>query len=104
MKKVVIIIPIYKEKISKSEQTSLIQCMKVLGKYPIIFVGPRSLNTNFYEYLCKNKNISFQIKRFKDEYFKGLAEYSRLLLNKDFYKTFKSRIWRSNNQTLWKQN
>lgn len=89
MKKAAIIIPIYKEQLSESEVKSLLQCIKVLNKYPIIFVCSKSLNVHNYEHLCQQNNTEVFFERFEDKYFSGLLEYSQLLLNIDFYKRFK---------------
>lgn len=88
MNKCAIVIPIYKECLSESEILSLNQCFKILGNYPIIFICQMSLDIGFYENFCKLKNIEFRIQQFDDKYFKGLAEYSKLLLDVNFYKQF----------------
>lgn len=85
-----IIIPIYRKNISENELLSLTQCFKILNNYPVVFVGPESLDTKFYEEFCNTHNIEFKIERFKDKFFKGLSEYSKLLLNVNFYKKFES--------------
>lgn len=90
MQTAAIVIPIYKKNISENETLSLLQCFKVLGKYPIIFVCPKSLDTRFYEDLCKSNGIEFKAERFQDKFFKGLVAYSRLLLNINFYKRFEN--------------
>lgn len=84
----VIVIPIYKTKLSENEVLSLKQCFKILGKYPIIFVCADSLNTNFYEEACKSAGITFKVKKFEDKFFESTHSYSRLLLDKIFYKAF----------------
>jgi hypothetical protein len=47
MEKVAIVIPIYKSQLNPEEEISLLQCMKVLGKHPIRFVAPASLDLSF---------------------------------------------------------
>lgn len=69
---------------SVNEIISLKQCIKILQGYPIIFVGPISLNTKKYEELCEN----FLIKRFNDKYFEDIDGYNRLMLSPAFYKVF----------------
>lgn len=64
-KLVAVTIPIYKQEVDYNEFVSLIQCLKVLYKYPIIFYAPQSLNTTFYEDFCKDKE-DFRIERFDD--------------------------------------
>lgn len=81
MKKVAIIVPIYKE-ISYLEDISLQQCFKVLSKsHPIFCVKPKSLNLNTkYPF---NNFFSFD-----DAYFKDIAGYNRLMLSGEFYEAF----------------
>jgi len=83
-----IIIPVYKKKPSESELLSLTQCLAVLGEYPISFVCPNKLDTSFYENICKSKGVEPIVERFDDDFFNGLVDYSRLLLNVGFYKKF----------------
>jgi hypothetical protein len=84
---VAVTIPIYKEHIDQDEMLSLSQTIKVLGRHPIIFFAPESLDTSFYENYCKDK-IAFQIKKFKDDFFSGIPGYNRLMLSQEFYKSF----------------
>lgn len=81
MKKVAVIVPIYKE-ISYLEDISLQQCFKVLSKsHPIFCVKPNSLNLNTkYTF---NNFISFD-----DAYFKDIAGYNKLMLSGEFYEAF----------------
>ncbi len=88
MSKVVIVIPIYKEKISESELASLRQCIKVLGKYPIEFICPESLNVSEYEKYLSSTVASYSYIRLNNKHFMSTRTYSNLLLMKDFYTIF----------------
>lgn len=90
MNKPVIVIPIYKIKPTENEVLSLTQCFNILGNYPIVFVAPQSLDTNFYESLCQSNNIEFKLQKFDDKFFASTNSYSQLMLDKNFYKTFGS--------------
>ncbi|QNR84495.1 hypothetical protein H9N25_21745 [Pedobacter riviphilus] len=81
MKKVAVIVPIYKEP-TALEDISLQQCFKVLAKsHPIFCINPTSLNFNTpYPF---EKFISFD-----DAYFKDIAGYNRLMLAGEFYEAF----------------
>ena len=63
-KRVVIVIPVYKNTLSVNEAKSLAQCKKVLHQYPIIFVAPESLHGDFFTH-------EDQVERFDDAYFKS---------------------------------
>ena len=61
MKKVVVVIPIYKEKLNDLEKISLAQVFDVLGAYDIYFVAPEGLD---YDYRGDAKEKTFQVKTF----------------------------------------
>lgn len=88
MNRCAIVIPIYKNQTLNIEELSLKQCSNILGKYPIIFVTSESLDTSYYENFCNLNNIQFNVQRFNDKYFESVISYSKLLLNKKFYKCF----------------
>lgn len=83
-----IIIPIYKNTIDEDELLSLKQCVTILGKYPITFVAPLSLDmAGYIPYL---DTVNYTIKRFDDHFFKNIRGYNALMLNVDFYKQFQN--------------
>jgi len=84
MPQATIVIPIYQPHINKYEEISLKQCAKVLGKYPIIFVCPNSLDTTIYQSCISDAKI----ERFDDDYFNSIAGYNQLMLSLEFYKRF----------------
>lgn len=81
------IIPIYKPQLNANELLSLQQCLRILKKYPIIFIGPKELNTTIYQEVCQD-SIPFKLQAFDDSYFNGIAGYNKLMLSTGFYKTF----------------
>ena len=81
MSSVVIIIPIYKEKMSICEKISLCQLYKVLGTYTICFVAPKRMK-NFFSDICVN------VEYFENKNFSSIYEYSELLMKKFFYEKF----------------
>lgn len=82
-KSVVIVIPIYKEKLSPTETISLQQLNKILGKYPRIFVAPKSLAFDF-----GSIGDGIAVERFDDMWFQSVTSYSCLMMQKDFYERF----------------
>ena len=82
-RKVVVVIPVYKNCLTAYEEISLQQCLKVLNKYDIIFVAPKALNMSAYK---TTNNV--EIKKFPDECFKDIYSYNRLMLNSKFYERF----------------
>ncbi len=82
--KIAIAIPIYKAKPSIAEKASLLQVIKILGKYEIIFFGPQSLDFTIYKNILPNGNLKY----FQDSYFESITGYSKLMLSPSFYKQF----------------
>ncbi len=80
---VIIGIPIYKSILNDLERISLEQVRKMLGHYPIAFIGPQSLRFDY-----GSEYSSFKVERFPDEYFHSTSSYSQLLLSEDFYQRF----------------
>ena len=84
MNSVAIVIPIYKEKPSTDEQTSLRQSCREFHNFPIIGVCPDDLVTSFYE----DEFPQIIWKRFAPEYFKGISGYNKFMLSEEFYAAF----------------
>ncbi len=80
---VVVAIPIYKAALTDLERQSLSQCVTVLGRYPLVFFGPSSLNADTYLRVAP----SAAVQRFDDRYFSAVEGYSRLLLSESFYES-----------------
>lgn len=79
----VIGIPVYKATLDKFEKISLHQVKKILGRYPITFIAPESLEFDY-----GNEYKDFKVERFPDIYFQSTASYSLLLLSQAFYQRF----------------
>lgn len=82
-KQVVIVIPVYKKKLSLTEQASLLQVQKIWGKYPRVFMAPEGLDFDYGPMMD-----GFTVERFPSMYFKGVTGYSILLLTPAFYERF----------------
>lgn len=84
MQQVAVIIPIYKENPSESEQFSIIRAQEILGNYPIIFVCPKSLILDKYLAIIPGAKFEY----FDEIYFSNVGQYSKLMLSSMFYKRF----------------
>ena len=82
MQQVVIVIPVYKEKLALEEMISMQQVYRILGKYPIRIIAPKRLK------LYYNKMGYYNIVCFSDNYFESVKSYSHLLLTREFYEQF----------------
>jgi len=81
-KTVAIVVPMYSGALSADVQISLRHLHHYLGKYDKYIIAPKNLNI-----LHKQKN--FNIYPLHEKYFTSRESYSRLLLSKSFYKTFR---------------
>lgn len=84
----IIVIPIHKERPSNEEVASLKQCALVMKNHPICIVCPKGLNTKQLSNHLTDFGINWTIERFPEKYFKGIAGYNLLMLDKSFYKRF----------------
>ena len=88
-KSIAVIIPMYKSSINPNEKISLVQLLKVLSDYDILFVVPESLY--FQPALLIPGNPSLEttgVIRFPDKWFSSTIEYSKLLVSREFYSAF----------------
>ena len=81
---VCMIIPVYKEKLSASEERNVLWNIEKAIPMKIFFVGPRFLNLKYY----KNKFPSCEFIGFADDYFRNIQSYNRLMLEPFFYQRF----------------
>jgi hypothetical protein len=86
MNRCAVLIPIYKEMLTVDEAFAVLISLKNLAGYQVFWIAPQSLNTDYYE---KKFQVG-AIKRYPDEYFSGTEGYSRLLVEKNFYRDFKN--------------
>jgi hypothetical protein len=84
MKKVCVVVPIYKPVLNEYEKVSLAQMKKVLHKHPVKIVAPNSLRLSSKELELEK----FSIERFEDSFFSGIQGYNRLMLSSEFYQRF----------------
>lgn len=83
--KVIVLIMAYKQELSEYEKIALCQCVTVLKNHSIKIVKPQSIDLSGWSV----NHASIKCECFKDEFFKDVGSYSRLLLSMDFYKRFK---------------
>lgn len=85
MSNVAIIIPVYKSELRDKELISFYRACKILYRHPIILVCPEEMDTKTYSDIYP----SLHIENFKNEYFKNVQSYNRLMLSHQFYRRFK---------------
>ena len=90
MKKVVVLIPVYKSILGVDEEVSFRQTLTILGKHVISLVCPESLDVEAYGSIANECEIKLEIQRFSNVFFNGIAGYNKLLLSEIFYSRFKN--------------
>lgn len=90
MKMVSVVIPVYKSSPSEDERRSLLQCIKILGRYDILLVCPEGVDMTEYHQIAGDAVLTE--KRFPAEYFRSIDGYNALMTSEFFYRTFES--WR----------
>ena len=81
---VAVLVPLYQATLSLAERASLVQCIRVLGTYPIILIKPAGLEVG--SLLAEFSALRTQ--NFADDFFTGTDSYNRLLTSPDFYLKF----------------
>lgn len=81
---VAIVIPVYKEELSKYEIASLKRCVELFQSYDIFLVTYNTLDLKNYKEIYGE----FKVKYYKKVFFDSINGYNRLMLNLDFYKSF----------------
>lgn len=78
-----VVIPYYHCDLKETEKISLEQCMKILRKYPIIFVVPDDMNETDYPAI---PNVLFEVV--PKEWLLSVVSYNQMMLRKEFYERF----------------
>ena len=82
-KRVCIVIPIYKKKLSRYEKLSIDLVIQKLSCYDIYFATYKEMNMSSY-----GQYKGIKVKYFPRRYFRSIFSYSRLLLKENFYQKF----------------
>lgn len=84
--RVAVCIPVYKREPEKDEELTLRRCARVMGRHPIVFFAPETLELSPYRQWIPTAGE----ERFAPEYFDGISGYNRLLLSREFYDRFRN--------------
>lgn len=79
--KAAVVIPVYKTTLTPIEKLSLAQCVKILGKFDLIYACPKGLDPVF-------ENAPGAVEEFNEDYFKNIQGYNKLMLESSFYERF----------------
>lgn len=81
-KKVKIIIPFYREKLTENEKISLLQCKRILGRYQLCIIKPDNLTLQVEEVQ------GTEVEEFDEKWFRSIQTYNNLMLSEKFYERF----------------
>jgi hypothetical protein len=82
VKKVIVLIPIYKDQLDPLERYSLDHSLEVLSGREVIFIGATNLDRQYYlKYYIKIPHLAFE-----PPYFQTIVGYNQLFLSPSFYK------------------
>jgi hypothetical protein len=86
MKNAIVVIPLYKTNLNDNELLSLKRSLDVLAGHDFAIVCPEGLDLDPLMPLLQS--VSYTVKRFAPDYFKGLSGYNQLMLSQAFYRAF----------------
>ncbi len=82
-----VLVPLYQESMTASEEFSFKNTLSVLSKHDIYVICPKRLS-GYFSALEKEKSLNFSVESFSDRFFAGISGYNNLLLSVDFYSRF----------------
>ena len=88
MRRVIIVIPVYKSKLQEEEIISLRQTFRILKVYPFALVCPEGLDVTDYRKWAIEEGIDMHEEMFAPEFFNGIGGYNRMLMSACFYERF----------------
>ncbi len=88
--KAVVVIPVYKDKISDTEELSFRRTLKILCSHDICLVTFSELDCSFYYEISKELQVPILRENFPKEMFAGIKGYNKLMLSFGFYNRFRT--------------
>ncbi len=82
--RVVIVVPLYSDRLYEHELLSLSRLMDILGNFPITIVKPESLPEKRFRELYP----TLKFESFPDNFFNGIKAYNTLMISEAFYERF----------------
>lgn len=90
MKDCAIIIPVYKEGLTKFERISLKQVLKIIDDYDFIIVTHKGLCLDIYRNLFSKYERKMSIEIYDKSFFESIQGYNNLMMSASFYERFNS--------------
>ncbi len=86
-KRLVVITPVYKKKLSENEYLSIKSSLQNLKNYDKVIIAPEKFLDD-QEFIDTWENYGYRVVFFKDNYFINVDSYNNLMLTKMFYSHF----------------
>jgi hypothetical protein len=83
-----VVVPLYRERLDRTEAIALTQCCRVLGRHAIVFVAPEKLDVDAARAIAGAAAVAPRIERFSASWFRSTGTYNALLLSRPFYERF----------------
>jgi len=88
-KRAAVVIPLYKQSLTESEEFSFKNTLSVLSKHDLYVICPKRIKGHISR-LMDEKHLNFVVEYFSDNFFTGINGYNYLLMSIDFYRRFAS--------------
>lgn len=88
MKKCIVVIPVYKELPSVSEQASFRQTLSILASHSICIFTHNLCNIDWYRRVAEELGKTFSVEFFDESYFRSVEGYNNLCFSAEFYERF----------------
>ena len=79
-----VVIPIYKNALTKNEKLSVQSYLKYFKEYPLVFIAPEKIDEQYY----RNLFPKIEIRKYDNRYFRSNKTYNKLMLSPEFYEGF----------------
>lgn len=89
MKSCIVVIPIYKDVITREERASIRQTYRILGHHDIVFVTHARCRLETYQEIVEAEHGTLRAEFFDKGYFDSTEHYSNLCFSEEFYLRFK---------------
>jgi hypothetical protein len=83
-----VVVPLYRERVDRTEAIALTQCCRVLGRHGIVFIAPEKLDIAAASAIAAAAGVEPRVERFAAGAFRSTGTYNALMLSRAFYERF----------------
>lgn len=89
LEQIVVVIPVYKNAMTREEAASLRQCLRVLKRYDICLMTHQDLDLSVYKTFYAENDVPWRVEYFEKQCFGSVQQYNALMLSLTFYERFR---------------